>query len=109
MGESFHTKLKEFKEYLTKIEYLNSATSVLSWDMMANIPKKGKPYRSEVLGYLSSESYILQTSDEMKAFIDYFISRENLDDITKAMVDNAKKNYYQTKKMNFLRSKKIHL
>lgn len=99
MGENFHTKLEEFKEYLTKIEYLNSATSVLSWDMMVNIPKKGKPYRSEVLGYLSSESYKLQTSDEMKAFIDYFISRENLDDITKGMIDNAKKNFDQTKKI----------
>jgi carboxypeptidase Taq len=99
MGESSNLRLKEFKEYLTKIEYLNSAASVLSWDMMVSIPKKGKPYRSEVLGYLSSESYKLQTSDEMKAFIDYFISQENLDDTTKAMVNNAKKSYDQTKKI----------
>lgn len=99
MGENLDKKLKEFKEYMTKIEYLNSATSVLSWDMMVYIPRKGKSYRSEVLGYLSSESYKLQTSDEMKAFIDYFISQEILDDVTKAMVLNAKKNYDQTKKI----------
>lgn len=99
MGENFETKLKEFKEYMTKMEYLNSATSVLSWDMMVGIPKKGKAYRSEVLGYLSGESYKLQTSDEMKVFIDYFKSQENLDDVTKAMVHNAEKNYNQTKKI----------
>lgn len=99
MGENLKTKLEEFKKYITKIELLNSATSVLSWDMMVKIPRKGKPYRSEVLGYLSSESYKLQTSDDMKAFIDYFISQENLDNITKAMVDNARKNYEQTKKI----------
>jgi carboxypeptidase Taq len=99
MGENFEIKVKEFKEYLTKIEYLNSAISVLSWDMMVGIPKKGKAYRSDVLGYMSSESYKLQTSDEMKGFIEYFMEFENLDNITDAMVHNAKKNYDQTKKI----------
>ncbi|ERI90492.1 putative thermostable carboxypeptidase 1 [Clostridiales bacterium oral taxon 876 str. F0540] len=99
MGENFEMKLKEFKEYMTRIEYLNSASSVLSWDMMVSIPRKGKAYRSDVLGYLSSESYKLQTSDTMKEFIDYFISQENLDDVTESMVRNAKKSYDQTKKI----------
>lgn len=99
MGENFETKLKEFREYLTKMEYLNSASSVLSWDMMVGIPKKGKTYRSEVLGYLSSESYKIQTSDKMKEFIDYFSAFEELDDVTEAMVHNAKKAYDQTKKI----------
>lgn len=99
MGENFEIKLREFKDYMSKVEYLNSATSVLSWDMMVSIPKRGKAYRSEVLGYLSSESYKLQTSEEMKSFIDYFISQENLDDTTKAMTLNAKKNYDRTKKI----------
>lgn len=99
MTENFESKLKEFKEYMSKIEYLNSASGVLYWDMRVGIPKKGIPYRSEVLGYLSGESYKLQTSDKMKEFIDYFISQEGLDDITEAMVFEAKKNYDQTKKI----------
>jgi carboxypeptidase Taq len=99
MNENFEEKLKEFKDYLTKLEYLNSAESVLSWDMMVGIPKKGKAYRSEVLGYLSGEAYKIQTSDKMKEFIDYFEVQENLDDVTKAMVYNAKKTYDQTKKI----------
>ena len=65
-------KLLEFKEYLKKIEYLNSATSVLYWDMRVGIPSKAIPYRGEVLGYLAGETYKLQTSDIMKSFIEYF-------------------------------------
>jgi carboxypeptidase Taq len=99
VGENFEAKLGEFKEYLTKIEYLNSATNLLYWDMRVGIPKKGIPYRGEVLGYLSSETYKLQTSEQMKDYIDYFISQENLDDVIKTMVHNAKKSYDQTKKI----------
>lgn len=99
MDNNFNEKLKEFKEYLEKIEYLSNAIGVLYWDMRTKIPKKGIPYRGEIIGYLSSENYKLQTSDKMKEFIDYFISQENLDDVTKAMVYNAKKNYDQTKKI----------
>jgi carboxypeptidase Taq len=99
VGENFGKKLEEFKEYLTKMEYLNSASSTLYWDMRVGIPKKGIPYRSEVLGYLSSEVYKLQTSDKMKEFIDYFTKQQGLDDVTKAMVSKAKKDYDQTKKI----------
>lgn len=99
MSENFEGKLRQFKDYLTNIEYLSSANSVLYWDMRVGIPKKAIPYRGEVLGYLSGEAYKLQTSDKMKEFINYFISQENLDDVTEAMVYNAKKNYDQTKKI----------
>ena len=40
MSENFESKLKQFKEYLTNIEYLSSANSVLYWDMRVGIPKK---------------------------------------------------------------------
>ncbi|WP_102399582.1 carboxypeptidase M32 [Haloimpatiens massiliensis] len=95
----FETKLGEFKDYLTKIEYLGCATSVLYWDMRVYAPKKGVTYRSEVLGYLSGELYKLTTSNEMKAFLDYFSKFDDLDTVTKAMVEDAKKQYDQTKKI----------
>ena len=99
MTEEQLKKLTEFKEYLTKIEHLNSAIGVLYWDMRVGIPKKAIPYRGEVLGYLSGEEYKLQTSDKMKEFIEYFKSVDGLDHITKSMVKNAEKNYNQTKKI----------
>lgn len=99
MREGYEIKLGEFKEYLKKLEYLNNSVAVLYWDMRVGIPKKAIPYRGEILGYLSGEAYKLQTSDTMKEFIDYFSVVEELDDVTRSMVENARKNYEQTKKI----------
>lgn len=99
MREGYDIKLGEFKEYLKKLEYLNNSVAVLYWDMRVGIPKKAIPYRGEMLGYLSGEAYKLQTSDTMKEFIDYFSVVEELDDVTKSMVESARKNYEQTKKI----------
>jgi carboxypeptidase Taq len=99
MKEDFATKLEEFKEYLRNLEYLNSATSVLYWDTRVGIPKKGIPYRGQVLGYLSGEQYRLQTSDTIKGFIDYFKACDGLDDVTKAMVEKAGREYDRTMKI----------
>lgn len=99
MKEEFKNKLDEFKKHLSNIEYLNSATGVLYWDTRVGIPKKGIPYRGQVLGYLSEEQYKLETSDKMKEFIDYFSSCGELDDVTRSMVENARKNYDRTMKI----------
>jgi carboxypeptidase Taq len=99
MTEKQEIKLQDFKEYLKKLEYLNNSVGVLYWDMRVGIPKKAIPYRGEMLGYLSGEAYKLQTSDTMKDFVDYFSKLENLDDVTKAMVEKARKDYDQTKKI----------
>ncbi|MDP4146475.1 MAG: carboxypeptidase M32 [Bacillota bacterium] len=97
--ESFEVKLQEFKDYLRNIENLNSTIALLEWDSMVNLPSKGVPFRSEVLGYLSGESYKLTTSDKMKEFIDFFNGKDNLDDITRAMVEKSKKEYDMTQKI----------
>lgn len=99
MREGYEIKQGEFKEYLKKLEYLNNSVAVLYWDMRVGIPKKAIAYRGEMLGYLSGEAYKLQTSDTMKEFIDYFSKVEELDDVTKSMVESARKNYEQTKKI----------
>lgn len=99
MEEALTQKIEEFKEYLKKIEYLQSISSLMHWDMRVNIPKKGVAHRGEVLGYISGEIYKLQTSDRIKEFIDYFNLIEDLDDVTKAMVEKTTKDYNQTKKI----------
>ncbi|MDP4178832.1 MAG: carboxypeptidase M32 [Bacillota bacterium] len=99
MCEQFNQQLKGFKEELQKLEYLNSALGVLYWDMRVGIPRKSVPYRGQVLGYLSGEIYKIQTSDKMKNYIEYFNNENELDDITKSMVENAQKIYNQTKKI----------
>lgn len=99
MNEECKKKFEEFKNYTAKMEYLSSACGVLEWDTEVYIPSKGVPYRSEIMGYLSGELYKLQTSDTIKEFIDYFSQFDDLDDITKAMVRDTKKNYEETKKI----------
>ncbi len=99
MREEFAEKLNTFKEYMRDIEYLNSAISALYWDARVSIPKKGVPYRGEVLGYLSSEMYKRQTSQTIKSFIDYFQSCEDKDDVTRAMADRAKREYDRSMKI----------
>lgn len=99
MCEQFNQHLKGFKEELQKLEYLNSALGVLYWDMRVGIPRKSVPYRGQVLGYLSGEIYKVQTSEKMKNYIEYFNKENELDDITKSMVENAQKIYNQTKKI----------
>lgn len=99
MKEELNKRIGEFKEYLKKIEYLQSISSLMHWDMRVNIPKKGIPHRGEVLGYISGETYKLQTSETIKEFIDYFDLIDDLDDVTKAMVEKTKKEYNQTKKI----------
>lgn len=101
MKKEYEMKLKELNEYITKLEYLGSAMGVLGWDMQVNIPKKGVPQRSEVLGYLSGEMYKLVTSDKVKEFIDFFekCDETEMDDVTKAIIENMKKEYDETKKI----------
>lgn len=99
MDKIVQEKIQEFKEYLKNIEYLNSALGVLYWDMRVEIPKKGIPYRSEVLGYLSTEAYKLETSDKVRSFLEYFSGVEGLDKVASSMVENVKKNYEKTKKI----------
>lgn len=95
----YNEKLKELKEIITKIEYLKSAVNVLYWDARVYTPKKGISYRSDVLGYLSSELYKLKTSETIKNLIKYFSNITQLDDVTKATIENLKKEYDMTKKI----------
>lgn len=99
MDKVVQEKLKDLREYLKKLEYLNSAIGVLYWDMRVGIPRKGIPYRSEVLGYLSTEGYKLETSDEVRDYIEYFSGVDGLDKVTSSMLEHVKKNYEKTKKV----------
>lgn len=92
-------ELAELKEYLKKIEYLNSTISLLHWDSMVNMPKEAMEYRSEMIGYLAGESYKLTTSEKMEALIDSFTGMEDLDLITKAMLENITKEYHKATKI----------
>ncbi|PPK43904.1 carboxypeptidase M32 [Clostridium algidicarnis] len=99
MNKEHGEKLNEVREYMLDLEHLNQAIGLVYWDMRVGIPKKAIDSRSEVIGYLSGESYKLSTSDKVKEFIDYFEGVEGLDDISSSMIENLKKEYEKTKKI----------
>ncbi len=92
-------KMEELKEYLKKIEYLASSIALLHWDSAINMPKDAVKYRSEMIGYLTGESYKLTTSEKMKAFIDYFSEIDGLDRLNKAIIENITREYNKVTKI----------
>ena len=99
MDKKTTEKIEELKEYLKKVEYLGSSIELLNWDSLVNMPKEAIEYRSEMIGYLTGESYKLTTSEKMKEFIDYFNAIDDLDDLTKAIVENITKEYNNATKI----------
>ncbi len=99
MDQKTTTKIEELKEYLRKVEYLGSSISLLQWDSIVNMPKEAIEYRSEMIGYLTGESYKLTTSEKMKEFIDYFSGIDDLDHLTKAILENITRDYNHATKI----------
>ncbi len=93
MSDERSERLSKFKSYMMDIEYLSSAISTLYWDSRVSMPKKGAPYRAEMLGYLSAEMYKRQTSPEINDYINFFLDNHADDDIVRATADRAKKEY----------------
>jgi len=91
-------KIEELKEYISDMDKLSYTNALVGYDNMVFMPKKGLEQRSEVLGYLATELFKMQTSDKVKEFIEYFENnKENLSSIEMAMIKNLKKNYEEIK------------
>ena len=89
-------KLKEFKNYLNKITQYEQAANILQWDMQTCMPSNGGYTNTDVLTMLSSKSFELSVSDEIKDLLDSLINAEifnNLDSISKKMILECKKQY----------------
>lgn len=85
-----------FKALIAKIKQYNEAIGLIYWDLRTGAPKKGVERRSEVIGTLSSEVFRLVTSDEMKGYLEALEDgsvHQSLDEITKAMVREARRDY----------------
>ncbi|AGK95211.1 carboxypeptidase M32 [Clostridium pasteurianum] len=99
MAREFQEKLDGLKEYLKKLEYLTSSIALIQWDSIVNMPSKAVEYRSEILGYLSGESYKISTSKKIKQYIDFFSNSKNLDDITKGTIKKISKDYIRNNRI----------
>jgi carboxypeptidase Taq len=91
MNSTYNEKLKEFKEVITKIEYLKyTLNSLVYWDKLICMPNKGIGYRSKVMGYMADEMYNLLSSKKVGEYIKFFENNKENDIITNAMIEKIK-------------------
>ncbi|MGL4773213.1 MAG: carboxypeptidase M32 [Clostridium sp.] len=100
MREELQVKINELKDYIGVTEKIINAISIVVWDMQTNMPKKALEKRSGVVGELSSQIFNKSTSDELKEFIEYLEGNINeLDQVSKRMVEKLREDYDLTKKI----------
>ncbi|WP_042457713.1 carboxypeptidase M32 [Neobacillus dielmonensis] len=88
----------EFLDYVRKMTAYHEALGLLYWDLRTGAPKQGVDQRSEVIGMLSSEVFKMSTSEEMAAYI-ASLSKADLPENTRKVLEECKKNYQQNKKI----------
>ncbi|MEH7300630.1 carboxypeptidase M32 [Neobacillus drentensis] len=89
---------KEFLDYVKKMTAYHEALGVIYWDLRTGAPKQGVEQRSEVIGMLSSEVFKMSTSEEMAAYI-ASLSKAEVDDKTRKILEECKKEYERNKKI----------
>jgi carboxypeptidase Taq len=87
-----------FIDLVKKMTAYHEAISLMYWDLRTGAPKEGVEQRSEVIGMLSQEVFQMSTSDEMATYI-ADLSGENLDEVTRKMLLDCKKEYDRNKKI----------
>lgn len=92
--------VKEFRDYVAEMKYYDDAASVLYWDMRTKAPKKGMQERAKVITMLSSKSFEMSTSDKMGEYIEKLEGEKELDEVTKAIVKECKREYERNKKIS---------
>ena len=82
---------------MTEIAKLNSAQAILGWDLHAHMPRKGAPFRSQVIAKLAGMSFELAVSDELGEMIEKLESSDGLSDLERRCVKDVAKGYRRHK------------
>lgn len=90
----------QFADHMKKIKAYNEAVSLLYWDLRTGAPKKGIDLRSETIGVISSDIFIMSTSEEFGDLISTLEEKkEELTPILLKSVEEARKQYDLSKKI----------
>lgn len=90
---------KQFTDHMKKIIAYNEAVSLLYWDLRTGAPKKGVDLRSDTIGTISSDIFIMSTSDEFGELISALeAKKEQLEPVLLKSVEEARKQYDLSKK-----------
>lgn len=93
---------KSFMGFVKKMSSYNEAISLMFWDLRTGAPKKGVEQRSETIGTLSADVFNMSVSAEMGEYLQVLSppkAQEQLSEITKKLVEEAKREYDKNKKI----------
>ena len=84
---NYEANLREFKELISKIEYIKyTMNSLVYWDKITYMPKDGIEYRSKVMSFMASEQYQLLASNQFNDLLKFFDGHKENDVVTESMV-----------------------
>lgn len=100
MNEALQSTLQKFKQFIYRMKSYNEAVSLMYWDLRTGAPRKSAEQRSQVIGLLSTEVFKMGISEEMKNYLETLLPHVNeLDTISRRMVEEAKKEYDKSSKI----------
>ncbi|WP_139489467.1 carboxypeptidase M32 [Brevibacillus dissolubilis] len=102
MSSTFEKQVKGFHDLSKRTFSYIHALNVLHWDLRTAAPRKGMDPRSEMIGVLSGEHFKLSTSSEMGEYLQALsepATYEQLDPVTKKLVELTKKDFERSKRV----------
>ncbi|RDW22132.1 carboxypeptidase M32 [Oceanobacillus chungangensis] len=89
---------KDFLELLKEMDSYREVIALAHWDMRTKIPKNGVEQRSEVVGFLAHKLHKLETSEEMKNYIDQ-LKGKTTNSIIQKSVEECEETYNKSSKI----------
>lgn len=83
--------LKKFKEYLKKRKQYDQAQTMLTWDMQTASPKDSVESKIESIGFFSTESFRMSTSEEYGKLLFELAKPENITKLDEGMQMTVKR------------------
>lgn len=102
MQKDIQDVVKQYREYIEKIEHYHHAVDILYWDLRTKTPKKGMEQRAEVIGTLSTEIFQMTVSNEMEKYLECLSEPsvlKTIDEITLKSVLEYKKEFERSRKI----------
>jgi carboxypeptidase Taq len=102
MSEQWQQRRDAFRSYVKTMKSYEEAIGLMYWDLRTGAPKKGMAMRSETIGELSNVHFRMSVSEQMGEFLEELTSpeaNEQLDEVTRRMVEECKKDYDRNKKI----------
>ncbi|QIB68092.1 carboxypeptidase M32 [Aminipila butyrica] len=99
-SDKYSRMLAELKEKVKRIEYLKyGLNSLIYWDKITKMPKKGIEYRSQVMGFFGEELYKFLSDPQLKKYLAYFDGNKQNDEVVDGMIARMKRNNYYVEKI----------